>query len=67
MSSKLITGAALLVVGLILLYLGYTETQTVGGSLSRALGGGLSTKAILLLGAGGVATVLGALTIKKNR
>lgn len=67
MNPKLIVGAVLLVGGAVLLYMGYQETQSIGGSLSNVFGGGMSTKAILLLGAGGVAAVLGALSIVKGR
>lgn len=63
MSPKMIVGVVLLVGGVLLLYMGYQETQTIGGSLSSAFGGGMSDKALMLLGGGGVAAVLGLLSI----
>ncbi len=59
-------GIALLVVGIILLILGFNEYGTFGSRLGRALGAGLSNKVLALFIIGGICTALGLMqTLKK--
>lgn len=59
-------GIALLVVGIILLVLGFNEYGTFGSRLGRALGAGMSNKVLALFIIGGVCTALGLTqTLKK--
>ena len=59
-------GIALLVVGIILLVLGFNEYGTFGSRLGRALGAGMTNKVLALFIIGGVCTALGlAQTLKK--
>lgn len=55
-----------LVVGIVLLAMGLNEVGTFGSRLGRALGGGLSERALAFFIAGGVCTVFGLTqTLKK--
>lgn len=54
-------GIVLLVVGAILLVLGFQEFGAFGSSLSRAVGRGPSTRAVILLIAGAACAGFGAL------
>ena len=54
-------GIALLIVGAVLLVLGFQEFGAFGSSLSRAVGRGPSTRAIVLLAAGAVCAGYGAM------
>ncbi|HWR71839.1 MAG TPA: DUF3185 family protein [Nitrospirota bacterium] len=59
-------GIALLVVGIILLVLGFNEYGTFGSRLGRALGAGMSNKVLALFIIGGVCAALGLMqTMKK--
>lgn len=59
-------GIALLVVGIILLVLGFNKYGTFGSRLGRALGAGMSNKVLALFIIGGVCAALGLMqTMKK--
>ncbi len=53
-------GAALVVVGMVLLWQGWQAKQSLGSRISETLGSGPSDQALWLLGAGAVAVVVGA-------
>jgi len=59
MGSNKLIGLALLVVGLILLFLGYQSSQAVDDQIFEALTGRFTESTTWLLIAGGVSTVLG--------
>lgn len=54
---------ALLVVGVVLLVLGFQEFGAFGSQFGRAVGRGPSTRAVLLLAAGAVCAGFGAMKI----
>ncbi|MHB8844420.1 MAG: DUF3185 family protein [Nitrospirota bacterium] len=56
----------LLVVGAVLLALGFQEYGAFGSKLSRALGGGSSDRALFLMIGGAACTVFGALGLMKK-
>jgi len=59
-------GVAILVVGIVLLVLGFNEYGTFGSRAGRMLGTGVSNKVLILFIAGGVCTVLGLVqTLRK--
>jgi len=55
-----------LVVGVVLIVLGLQEYGAFGSSVSRAVGRGPSTRALVLLACGGACAVFGALKIFKK-
>lgn len=61
-----LSGIVLLVCGVALLYFGYDESQGVSSQLSKVLGGQFTTKAMVMLGLGALATVLGGLSTVKT-
>jgi len=63
---KQYVGIALLIVGVVLLVLGFQEFVAFGSRISRALGGGPSERAWLLMIGGVVCTVLGSMGIFKK-
>jgi uncharacterized membrane protein YidH (DUF202 family) len=56
-------GIALLVVGVVLLVLGFQEFGAFGSSLSRAVGRGPSTRAIIMLAVGAACAGFGAMKV----
>lgn len=60
MNQKSMIGAALLVVGLVLLYFGYNASQSLSGEVSEALTGRFSDRTMLYLIGGAAAAVVGA-------
>ena len=59
-------GVVILVVGIVLLVLGFNEYGTFGSRTSRMLGAGLSSKVLFLFIAGAACTVFGLMkTLKK--
>lgn len=60
MNQKSMIGAALLVVGLVLLYFGYNASQSLSGEVSEALTGRFSDQTMLYLIGGAAAVVVGA-------
>lgn len=56
---KRIISIALLIAGVLLLYFGYQEYNSLGSELGQAFGGSDSTEAIWMLIAGAVAAVIG--------
>ncbi len=59
-------GVVILVVGIILLVLGFNEYGTFGSRAGRMLGAGLSNKVLFLFIAGAACTVFGLMkTLKK--
>jgi hypothetical protein len=61
--NKNIINIIVLAVGVVLIVLGLQEYGTFGSSVSRALGRGPSTRALVLLVCGGVCAALGAMRI----
>ena len=53
-------GSALLVAGLVLLYMGYQATQSASEGISSTFSGRYSNETILLLAGGGACAVAGA-------
>lgn len=59
-------GIVILVVGIVLLILGFNEYGTFGSRAGRLLGGGISNKALFLFISGAACTVYGLMkTLKK--
>jgi TRAP-type C4-dicarboxylate transport system permease small subunit len=56
----------LLVVGVALLVWGYNAFHSVSSNTSEALGGAPSTKAIVLLGVGAIAAVIGVVRLARK-
>jgi len=56
----------LLVAGVVLLVLGFQEFGAFGSSVSRAVGRGPSTRAIVLLVCGGACAAFGAIRLLKK-
>lgn len=56
-------GVVLLVIGVILLAVGFQEFGAFGSSLSRAVGRGPSNRAVVFLIGGGVCAALGAMRL----
>jgi hypothetical protein len=65
MNNKAI-GAVILVVGIVLLVLGFNEFGTFGSRAGRAFGGGLSSKLLFYFIAGGVCTAMGLMQMLKK-
>ena len=63
MNQKSMAGAALLVVGLVLLYFGYNASQSPTEELSEALTGRFSDETMFYLIGGAIAGVLGAVML----
>ncbi len=64
--NKNIINVVILVVGIVLLVLGFNEYGTIGSKASRMLGGGVSNKALVLFVAGAACTAYGLIkTLKK--
>lgn len=61
MSQRRIVGICILAVGVILLVLGYNQTQSLAGEASEALTGGYSDRTTLYLIVGAVGVVAGLL------
>jgi ABC-type uncharacterized transport system permease subunit len=59
MNTKII-GFALLGLGVVLLYLGYNASQSVGAQLSKAFSGSLSEKSMMYYAGGAICTAVGA-------
>jgi hypothetical protein len=57
---------ALLVVGLILLYTGYTESQSVSGKFNEAISGGPTNRALIFYCTGAAATAFGGFRLFKS-
>jgi len=58
---------ALLIAGMLLLYFGYQEYNSLGSELDQAFGGAGSTEAILMLVGGALAVVLGGSGLLKKQ
>ncbi len=61
-----ILGIVILVVGIVLLVLGFNEYGTFGSRAGRVLGAGVSSKVLFLFAAGAVCTVFGLLQMLKK-
>ena len=61
-----IIGTILLVVGVILLVMGYQEYSTLGSKIGRAFGGTPSSKVLFMLIFGGICTLAGFLKLLKK-
>lgn len=66
MGNGKIAGAALLAAGTGLLVWGYQLYGEVGNKLSRVLGGGTSTEAMLALGGGALCVVAGLVVLVRK-
>lgn len=64
---KKIIFVALLVGGILLLYFGYQEYQSLGSELNQAFGGSGSDKAIWMLVGGGAATIGGLVGLLRDK
>ena len=64
---KKIISVVLLVGGLLLLYFGYGEYQSLGSEIDQALGGSGSSQAIWMLVGGAAATVGGLVGLLRNK
>lgn len=64
---KKIISVALLVGGLLLLYFGYDEYQSLGSEIDQALGGSGSSQAIWMLIGGGAATIAGLVGLLRGK
>jgi len=64
--SKSIIHIMLLVVGVVLIVLGLQEYGAFGSSVSRAIGRGPSTRALVLLACGGACAAFGVMKIFKK-
>jgi hypothetical protein len=61
--NKSTISVVMLVVGVVLIVLGLQEYGAFGSSLSRAIGRGPSTRAVVLLACGGACAIFGAMNI----
>ena len=61
--NKNVVSIAVLVVGVVLIVLGLQEYGEFGSSVSRAIGRGPSTRALVLLACGGACAAFGVLKI----
>lgn len=64
---KKIISVALLVGGLLLLYFGYDEYQSLGSEIDQALGGSGSSQAIWMMVGGAAATVGGLVGLSRGK
>jgi len=64
--NKKVISLVFLIVGVVLLVLGFQELETFGSRLSRAVGRGPSPRAVDLLITGGACTAFGGLRLFKN-
>ena len=64
--NKNIVSTAVLIVGVVLIVLGLQEYGAFGSSVSRAIGRGPSTSALVLLACGGACAAFGAMRIFKK-
>jgi len=60
-------GIALLVVGVVLLIMGFNASESLSSELSEAFGGAPSNKAIWLMVGGAVCAVVGGLSVFRGR
>jgi hypothetical protein len=58
---------AILIAGVLLLYFGYQEYNSLGSELDQAFGGAGSTESILMLIGGAIAIVLGGSGLLKKK
>ena len=64
--NKSMVNVIILVAGAVLIVLGLQEYGAFGSSVSRAIGRGPSTRALVLLFGGGACTVFGAMNLFKK-
>ncbi|MGM0546309.1 MAG: DUF3185 family protein [Bacteroidota bacterium] len=62
-----IISAALLVGGILLLYFGYDEYQSLGSEIDQAFGGSGSSQAIWMIVGGAAATVGGLIGLMRDK
>jgi len=64
---KGIVNIIILVIGIVLLVLGYNEYDAIGARAGRVLGIGISDKVLVLFIAGAACTVFGLVRMQRNR
>ena len=62
-----IVGLGIFAVGIVLLILGFNESQTISSEVSRAFSGTSSQRTTLMLVGGGVAVLLGLMLALRSR